>query len=540
MKIFFEEFKTPFKTLPFGKWKIEDYLPAVKKAMRLAKERIEVLKNSSKKADFDHFLSPYLESTKELDLISRTFFNLHSAHTCNEMEKAAGELSPLLSAFSNDLFLDAKIFEQLKMTYDKREEGRKLTVEEKTILEDEYKTFVRNGALLSEEKKRALREVDEQLAKLQVQFGKNALKAKNQYVMPVTKDDLDGIPEDNLEIFRNVAKEKGLSGHAVTFDFSVYMPFMQGCKKRALREKVYTDYVQSATDGEFDNRSICKDMISLRKKRAGILGYPDHATFVLERRMAESSQEVMDFLDEFKAKALKKAQDEMKELSAFAKEMDSIDRLMPWDFYFYSEKYKKQLFDFDDDTLRPYFPLESVVQGVFETALRLYGIRFKENNEIPTYHQDVTAYEVWDDRTSKICGIFYADFFPRSSKRQGAWMCNYRKQSQEQIPHVAIVCNFTKPVKDRPSLLTHGEVLTLFHEFGHALHGLLSKCRYSALSGPQVYWDFVELPSQLMENWAFEKECLDIFAKHYKTKETIPRSLLKKIKESQSFFEGHA
>ena len=538
MNIFFQEFKTPFSTLPFGQWQTADYLPSAQHAMQLARERIKKLKDSSENT-FSGFLLPYLESSKELDMMALVFFNLYAANTNDEMEQVAQKFSPLLTEFSNELLLDTELFQKIKATYENRN-SQKLTTEEHTILEEQYKSFVRNGALLGEIEKQKLCELDQQLATLKVEFGKNALQSKNQFVLQVTEEELQGVPKEDWDIFRNAAKERGLSGYAVTFDFPIYLPFMKRGENRALREKVYTEYGQTATQGEFNNLPICLKIIDLRKQRAELLGYSDHAAFILEQRMAKSSREVMEFLTDLKNKADPKARDEIRKLTQLAKDRDQIDELRPWDFSFYSEKYKKQFLNFDDEILRPYFKLENVIQGLFDVATKLYGLSFQENTEIPKYHEDVKVYEVIEKDSSQVCGIFYEDLFPRPSKRQGAWMCYYRKQSEKQIPHVSIVCQFAKSTSQRPSLLTHGEVLTLFHEFGHALHGLLSKCQYNVLSGPQVYWDFVELPSQLMENWAFEKECLDLFARHYQTGELIPQSLMEKIKKSQTFLEGCA
>ena len=534
MDIFFQQLKTPYETIPFEQLNVDDYLPAAKRAMELAHSRIEELKKSHA-VGFDDFLIPYLRSSSELNLISRIFFNLYSADTGDAMEKVAGDFSTLLTQFSNDLLQDSEIFSRIKKLYEDSQDNEDISVEQQSILEDQYRAFIRNGSLLNDDEKRAIREVDERLAKLKIDFGNNALQDKNKFCLPLRAEDLKGIPRENWEIFESAAREKGHSGYAVTFDAPIFMAFMKGVENRELREKVYLEYVQMATSGEWDNREICKEIIALRRKRALVLGYSDHPSFVLERRMAQKSSEVMEFLDNLKKYALPKAQQEVAELSKFAFERDSLEHLMPWDFSFYSEKYKKHLFDFDDEVLRPYFKLENVIQGAFEVASRLYGIRFQENRELSVYHQEVKVYEMIDGESLKVCGILYTDFFPRRSKRQGAWMCSYREQSEGEIPHVGIVCNFTRSTETRPSLLTHQEVLTLFHEFGHALHGLLSRCRYQFLSGTQVYWDFVELPSQIMENWAFEKECLDLFAKHCETGEPISRDLVDKLKQSQTF-----
>ena len=538
MNIFFEKLQTPFETLPFEQISIDDYLPAIKKAMNLARERIQRAKNSSDRT-FSGFVFDFLESSRELDLIVYSFFNLLSAHTNDKMEKVARELSPMVANFSNDLLLDGELFSCIKKVYENRE-AQNLTVEEQAILEDQYRCFVRNGAMLGEKDKKKLREVDTHLSQLGVEFGSNVLQAKNQYCLSLEKKDLEGIPKENWEMFENAASERGLSGYAITFDFPVYSAFMKDAEKRSLRESIYRDFVKTATSGEFDNRGICLEIVRLRKRRAHLLGYENHAAFVMERRMAQTPQRVLEFLDNLKESSLSKAKQEVKELLLFAKQRDGLDKLMPWDFSFYGEKYKKHLFDFDDSLLRPYFQLEKVIDGVFEVAFRLYGLRFKENSKISKYHEDVKAFEVSFEGSDKVSGILYGDFFPRLSKRQGAWMCSYREQCRDAIPHVGIVCNFTKSTSTKPSLLTHNEVLTLFHEFGHALHALLSECQYRALSGTQVYWDFVELPSQIMENWVFEKECLDIFARHYKTGEPIDKSLVNKIKKSRTFLEGYA
>ena len=538
MNAFFTPPATPFQTLPFGQWEVSDYLPAAKKAMVLAKERIAQLKQSSG-TTFKSFILPYLESSRELDLISNTFSNLHSANTSDEMEQVALELSPLLTEFANDLLLDAQLWQSIEATY-KQRDTEQLTPEEQTILEKQYQSFVRNGALLGKAEKQQLRKIDGELAKLQVAFGQNSLQAKNQFVLPLSEQDLRGVPKDSWDILRKAAQEKDLSGYALTLDFPVYVLFMKNAENRSLREQAYLAYMQIATVAPFDNREICCQVVRLRKERARLLGYPDHAAFVLEQRMAENSQNVVNFLAQLKEKALDKARDELQELTKFARGMGHQGELRPWDISFYSEKHKRKLFAFDDETLRPYFKLENVIQGVFDTASKLYQLRFRLNLDIATYHPEVKVYEVLDGESSEVCGILYADFFPRPSKRQGAWMCSYREQSKQQIPHVSIVCNFTPSTANRPSLLSHMEVLTLFHEFGHALHGLLSKCQYRILSGPQVYWDFVELPSQLMENWAFEKTCLGLFARHYQTGELISESLVAKIKQSQTFMAGYS
>ncbi len=536
--IFFDKFSTPHETIPFNEIKNADYIPSVNKAIELARIRITELKKVED-VNFQSFVVPFLDVGRELELVSGTFFNLHSANTSDEVEKIADELSPIITSFYNDIKLDGELFEKVKACYQNRE-NENLSVEEKTIIEKQYKSFVRNGANLSDTDKNILRDIDEKLSKLSLSFAQNALKATNEYVRELTEEDIKGMPESWKEASLAAAKEKNKSAHVVTLAAPIFVPFLKYCENRDLRKEVTFAANVKAVKGEYSNQENVIETLKLRDKRAKLLGYRNHADFVLEERMAQSENKVKDFLSEIISKAKNTAYSEVKEIEEFAKTIGFTDQIQAWDFSFYSEKFKKHKFDFDDEVLRPYFRLENVINGVFETASKLYGISFKKNKEIPLYHEDVIAYEVYDNKTNNIMGIFYADFFPRSSKRQGAWMTSYKEQSESQIPHVSIVCNFTKSTETKPSLLTFNEVLTLFHEFGHSLHGLLSQCKYSTLSGTNVYWDFVELPSQIMENWAYEKECLDLFAKHYKTGELIPEELIQKIKNARKFLEGFA
>ncbi len=540
MNIYFEKLNTPFETIPFSKVKNEDFLPALEKAIEVARERVSELKKVETPT-FENFLVPLLNCDKELSLVSGVFFNLYSAHKHDDMQEISQKFSPTLTKFYNDISLDQELFEKIKMLHDQIDE-LKLGTEEKTILEKEYKGFVRNGALLSEEEKDKIRKIDEQLSKLSLNFGDNALAARNAYVLELSDEDVKGMPESFLDASKAVAKEKGLKEgqYAVTMDPTLYIPFMTYCQNRDLREKVQKDRSRLAVDGDHGNQENIQEMLKLREQRAKILGFENHAEFVLAERMAKNPGTVFEFMDNIIAPAKSKANEELSEVEKFAKEVDGIEDFQSWDYGYYTEKLKKKKFDFDDEVLRPYFKLENVIDGAFSVASKLYQLTFKENSEIEKYHSDVKVFEVFEENGNEPIGILYADFFPRATKRAGAWMTEFKSQSKDQIPHVMIVCNFTKSTDSKPSLLTLNEVLTLFHEFGHALHGLLSKCKYEAVSGTSVYWDFVELPSQILENWVFEKECLDLFAKHYETGELIPQDLVKKISDSRKFHEGMA
>lgn len=540
MNFYFEKLDTPFETVPFSKVKNEDFLPALNKALDLARERIEKLK-TIQSPSFENFIVPLNECNKESDLVSHVFFNLYSANRDDEMQEIAKEFSPLLTKFGNDVILDPALFERVKTLYEKIDELG-LSTEERTILEKEYKSFVRNGALLSEEDKEKVRAIDEEKSKVSLAFGDNALAARNEYFMEISKDDLDGLPESAIEALVGAAKTHKLpeGSYAVTLDPTVYIPFMTYSARRDLREKLFKVRSVLATDGEYDNKGNVKRILELREQRANILGYANHAEFILEERMAKNPGTVTHFIEDIVEKAREKAKEDVEEVAKFAKEKDGIEDFQQWDYGLYSEQLKKEKFNFDDEVLRPFFKLENVIKGAFSVASKLFDLKFVENKKIETYHEDVMAYEVYEGTNKEPMGIFYADFFPRPSKRAGAWMTDFKMQSQSQIPHVLIVCNFTKSTDTKPSLLTLNEVLTLFHEFGHSLHGLLSKCKYSFVAGTNVYWDFVELPSQILENWVFEKECLDIFAKHYETGELISEDLVNKIKDSQKFQEGVA
>lgn len=536
-------FDTPFETAPFDLIKEEHYLPAVQQAIQMAKNEISQIKEEPL-PDFENTIVALERSGQKLNTISAIFFNINSAETNDRIQALAREISPLLTAHSNDILLDEALFQRIQQVYEQRE-ALTLTEEMKTLLDKTYKAFVRNGARLNPEQKGRLRQIDQELSQLGLKFGENVLAETNRYDLVLEKEaDLAGLPQAIIEAAAQAAEEKGKKGKWIfTLAFPSYIPFMTYAENRSLRKELFVAYNTKCCKGDaLDNQQHIKNMLSLKHERAQLLGYKNYAEFILEERMAKSPKQVKEFLLDLLAKAKPKAELEVDELAQFAKKSDGLEKLEKWDFAFYSEKLKKERYAIDDELLRPYFKLENVIEGVFETAHKLFKISFEENTSIPKYHPEVTAYEV-KDRDGKHLAVFYADFFPRPGKRNGAWMTSYRGQKilngTNQRPHVSIVCNFTKPTKTKPSLLTFNEVKTLFHEFGHALHGMLANGTYESLSGTSVYWDFVELPSQIFENWCYEKECLDLFAKHYETGESIPESLIEKIKKAANFQQGY-
>jgi peptidyl-dipeptidase Dcp len=470
------------------------------------------------------------------------------------MQKIAQEVSPLLTEFSNDIALNEDLFKRIKSVYDQKE-SLDLTTEQATLLDKKFKGFSRNGALLNEADKVKLREIDTELAKLKLTYGENVLAETNNYQLHITNEaDLKGLPAGAKEMASSLAKSKGVDGWIFTLDFPIYLPFVTYVDNRELRKEIaIAAGKKSFQDNEFDNKENVKRIVELRHKRANLLGYHSHSHFVLEERMAQNPSNVQSFLNDLLEKAKPAAEKEFAQLSAFAKELDGIDQLEKWDGAYYSEKLKQNLFSLDDELLKPYFKLENVLNGAFTIAEKLFGITFREVFDIDKYHEEVQTFEVLSPSSRgshELVAIFYSDFFPRKGKRNGAWMTSFKpqyiKDGINERPHVSIVCNFTPPIvsseksKSKPSLLTFNEVTTLFHEFGHALHGMLANTTYPSLSGTSVYWDFVELPSQVMENWCYEPEALALFAKHYETEEIIPQQYVEKIKESASFLEGMA
>lgn len=537
-----EEFTNPHNAPPFDKIKDEDYLPAVRTSIEEARANIEAIKNSPENPTFENTIAALELCSEKLGMVSGIFYNQLSAAASDEMENLAQEIGPLSSNFSSDIIMDPVLFKRVKAIYDQREKLN-LTTEQSTVLEDCYKGFVRGGALLDETNKKALREINEQLSKLGPDISKNIKRSSEAFTLVIDDEkDLAGLPPSSIDAAVVEAEERDMKGKWVfTLDYPSYGPFVTYADNRALREKMWRAFGNRAYKDEFDNCENILKVVNLKDRRAKILGYKNHADFVLEQRMAKTPEAVMGFLKKLLATYKPAAQKDLADLKAFAQESGFKGDIQPWDIAYYSEKLKEKLFAFSSEDLRPYFPLEPVLKGTFEHFSKLFGITFTPA-KYPVWHEDVVAYNVTDTKTGKFVGLFYADFYPRKGKKPGAWMTSYREQGMHvggmKEPFIAIVCNFTKPTKDAPSLLTHDEVLTLFHEMGHAMHGMLSDVTYSSHSGTSVMWDFVELPSQVQENWAYEKETLDLFAKHYKTGEAIPKELIQKINDSKNFFVG--
>jgi len=541
-------FNTFENTAPFSLIKEEHFEPAFKEAIAAARLEIEAIATNVATPTFENTVEKLDEAGALLGTVSSIFFNLNSAETNDEIQRIAREVSPALSQFSNDITLNEELFKRVKAVYAQKD-NLHLTAEQQTLLDKNYKRFSRNGANLNEADKEKLRAIDTELAKLTLQFGENVLAATQAYELHVEDAGrLRGLPESALEAAQEIAQSKDRSGYIFTLDYPSYIPLMTYASDRALREELSKAFGSRAFNDAFDNRTMVLKIATLRYERAQLLGYQTHAHFVLEERMALSPEKVIAFSNELLEKATPAASKEFQELENFAvaisskaEEVNAVTKLEKWDSAFYAEKLKQQLFSLDDELLKPYFKLENVINGAFEIAQRLYGLQFEMSDTIAKYHQDVMTYVVKNEDNS-LNSIFYADFFPRKGKRNGAWMTSFKDQYLDGAfnsrPHVSIVCNFTKPTKTKPSLLTFNEVTTLFHEFGHALHGMLANTRYRSLSGTSVYWDFVELPSQVMENWCYEKEALELFARHYETNEVIPQDYIQKIKDAATFNEG--
>jgi peptidyl-dipeptidase Dcp len=538
-------FTTPYQSTPFSKIAETDFLPALDAAIAKAKAEIDALIAQSAAPNFTNSIAALDFTGEEVGRTAEIFFNLNSAETNDNIQKLAREFSPKLTEYGNDILLNEALFARVRQVWDNRE-SEKLTTEEARLLEKTYKSFVRNGANLSEADKITLRDINTRLATLALQFGENVLAETNAFALVLENEsDLDGLPDFAREAAAEEAIARGHQGKwVITLDAPSYLPFMTYAKNRSLREKLAKAYGSRAYQGNaHDNRETVLQLARLRQQRAQLLGYQSHAQFTLEERMAKTPEKVLSFLDELFAYARPAAERDLQAIKDFALKTDGLADLRQWDFGFYAEKLKKEKFSIDDELLKPYFKLENVVDGVFQLANRLFGISFKVRTDIDTYHPDVTTYEVVDADGSHLA-LFYADFFPRKGKRNGAWMTSYRSQKRKdgvnERPHISIVCNFTKSTATTPSLLSFSEVTTLFHEFGHALHGMLANTTYPSLSGTSVYWDFVELPSQVLENWCYEKECLDLFAHHYQTGEKIPAESVERLKASATFNEGYA
>lgn len=531
-----------FNYAPFDKLKNEHFLPAFDYALREAYQEIESITSQSESPSFENTLEKLEASGGKLGRVSSILFNLNSAETSDEIQLIAQEVSPKLSKFQNDIILNEALFQRIKTVYEEKS-SLKLTTEQERLLEETYANFQRNGANLAKEKQDRLRQIDEKLAKLSLQFGQNTLAETNAFELHiVNEDDLNGLPDYAIETAKSEAENRGKDGYVFTLQYPSYLAFMKYAKNRDLRKKMAVSFgAKGFQNNKNNNESIVKEIVSLRLERANLLGYDTHASFVLQQRMAKTPENVLSFLNNLLEKTKQPAKNELDELKRFALEKEGIEDLQKWDTAYFSEQLKQEKFNINEEKLKPYFELNQTINGMFEIAAKLFGIHFKQVNNIPVYHEEVITYQVTDENENEIA-LLYADYHPRPGKRDGAWMTVYKNQSKKDginiRPHISIVCNFTRPTKNTPSLLTFNEVTTLFHEFGHALHGMLANTTYSSLSGTSVYWDFVELPSQLFENWCYEAEALELFAKHYETGELIPMEIIKKIKASSNFQEG--
>ncbi len=536
-------FDTVHHTAPFSQIEMAHYMPAFVEGIKLAKEDVDQIANNPEAASFENTIEAMEFIGELLDQVSSVFFNLNHADTCDEMQALAREVSPLLSEFSNDIVMNEALFARVKAVHDNKE-SLNLNAEQSMLLDKRYKSFVRSGANLEGDKKARIREISKELSQLTLQFGENVLAATNNFELNITDEkDLAGLPDGILEAAAATAKAKDKEGWVFTLQFPSYVPFMQYADNRELREKMFKVYSSRCFNDEFDNQEIIRKIVALRLEKVKLFDYPNYAQFVLEERMAETPGKVVNFLNELLEASMPKAKEEFEELQAYAKKIGADFELQRWDWAYYAEKLKTEKFQVNDELTRPYFELERVKQGIFDLATALYGLSFKLNTEIDKYHDEVDVYEVFDKK-GDFLSVFYADFHPRDSKQGGAWMTSYREQfmqnGKDNRPHISIVCNFTRPTATKPSLLSFSEVTTFLHEFGHALHGMLSRCTYPSLSGTSVYRDFVELPSQFMENYAYEKEWLDKVAEHYETGEKIPADLVQKIIDSGNFHSGYA
>ena len=541
---FLTAYHTPFETIPFHLIKTEHFEPAIEEGMKVHNQEVDAIIHCPDEPTFHNTIVALEKSGSLLDRVSTVFGNLLSAETSDELEAIAERVMPRLSEHSNNISLNEKLFARIKQVYDETDKEA-LTPEERMLLQNTYNGFIRSGANLAPEQKERFRQLSAELSVLTLKFSQNNLKETNRYELLLTPEQTDGLPQSALDAYAQAAKDKNKDGYLVTLHAPSFVPFMKYSTHRALRQQLYMAYnTQCTHDDEFNNLEIVQKLVNLRLDRAQLLGFDTVADYVLSRRMAVNSTNVYKLLNELLEAYTPTAHQEVEEVKNLAKELEGEDfELMPWDWAYYSEKLKEKKFNLNEEELRPYFELKNVIQGVFGLATRLYGITFEENPDIPVYHPDVKAYEV-HDKDGSFLAVLYTDFHPRASKRSGAWMTSYKEQWKDEKgnsrPHVSVTMNFTKPSEDKPALLTFSEVNTFLHEFGHALHGMFANTTYQSMSGTNVYWDFVELPSQIMENFAIEKDFLNTFAKHYQTGENIPEEMIQRIVDASNFNVAYA
>lgn len=536
-----QDWKTPHQTPPFSQIRNEHYVPAMRAAIKEAEANIQKIIKQKEAPTFENTIIALQTASERLELISGVMFNLNECNTDSELQGIVMQLSPELTRFSNSVNMNEKLFARVKAVYEKRDKLT-LTTEQRTLLEDTYKGFVRNGVNLVGKDKKQYAKNSERLSELSQQMNQNVLADNNDYILHVTNEaDLSGLPENVKAAARQEAQERNMDGWVFTLAYPSFGPFLTYADNRSLREQMWRAYNSRGNRGnKNDNNEVIREMTYLRYQQAKLLGYENYCEYVLSDRMCETPQQLADFFLQLYQACRPFAEKDLIEVSAFAQKMGAELPLQRWDFSYYSEKLKQQKYDFDEELLRPYFQLEKVRQGIFDLYGRLYGLSFKESNTIEVYHPDVKVYEVMDG--SRFMGVLYLDMHPRASKRSGAWMTEFRQQSNidgNQIrPLIQVVCNFSKPVGDQPALLSFDEVETFMHEFGHAMHGMLTDCTYPGISGTSVKRDFVELPSQVMENWCYESQFLNTFARHYVTGDTIPGEYIQKIKASEKYLAG--
>lgn len=546
--ILLHDFNTKYDSAPFEQISEEDFLPAFKELINVSEQEIQQIADNTGQPTFGNTIEALAYAGEKLDVVSNIFFNLNSAETNDEIQKIAQEISPLLTAYSSRISQNEALFKSIKTVYNEKD-NLQLNEEQQTLLAETYKGFVRSGALLSPDDKKKLEAINMDLAVKSLKFGENVLAATNAYFKHITDEQLlKGIPDTALQQYAEEAKSRQLEGYVITLQMPNYIPAVTYAEDRALRRELSLANGKKAFDGgEFDNQQLIRELVDLRRDKAKLLGYSSYAEYVLEERMAQNPVKVKDFLNELLEKAMPYARKEIDELKKLAA-ADGITDLQNWDHAYYAEKLRKNKFDLNDEELKPYFQLEKVQQAVFGLAEKLFGLKFKEINDVQKYHQDVKTYEVHEadpaaDGSGAFKALLYADYHPRKGKRPGAWMTSfknqYKKDGQNHRPHISVVCNFSKPTAEAPSLLTFQEVTTLFHEFGHALHGILADTQYPNLSGTSVKWDFVELPSQFLENYCYEPEFLKTFAKHYQTGAVLQDEKIQKLSESKNFMEGY-
>ena len=547
MNPFFSTYDTPHETVPFDKITINDFEPAIMKGIEEEDEVIDAIVNNPDTPTFENTIEALENSGELLSKVTEVFFNLLSAETTDEMDELAQKLSPILSEHGNNITLNEKLFERVKAVYENVDKNS-LTKEQQRLLQDSYDSFVRNGANLNEEDKQKYRQLTSELGVLSLQFSQNKLKDLNAFTLHITDEaELEGLPESAVDAAKEEAKSRNLEGWVFTLQAPSYGPFLTYSAKRELRKQMYMAYNTICThDNENNNLDIVKQIVNHHREIAQLLGYKTYADYTLVKRMAQNSETVYNLLNQLLEAYKPTAKKEVEEVRKMAKEMtgDEQFELQPWDFGYYSNKLKERDYNINSEMLRPYFELSKVKKGVFGLATKLYGISFKLNKDIPVYHPDVEAYEVFD-KDGTYLAVLYCDFHPRKSKKSGAWMTSYKEQwidknGVNSRPHVSVTMNLTKPTAEKPSLLTLGEVETFLHEFGHSLHGMFANTKYKSLSGTNVYWDFVELPSQFMENYAVEKDFLNTFAFHYQTGEPLPDELIQRIVKSRNFNVAYA